>query len=580
MSTFAGAFIDPIKVMSVAVGTSGLGAAPVVSSAVCRLFGAFRAWCSVDVPMYAITTLTRVCGDALGSGALPRAGRLALTLWALLLAACAAQREAPAEVSPLVQCRTLVTALDQRVAHHGVGDQQDRRVAGFPYLRVNRMLASYRDELSTAAAYQQWLDELQRLGLAGWAVEYRNLPAPEQQRLWRQARAAQPGTLAFGQAIEQCVVLLREADEHDAQSRSALRHAAVVPDDYSLAKRTLGLYPLTSLAFRQGVSDWHEEVREDYALALAQLPRTGELRVYRPPPARRLAIDEVAAMLQRAAANSLALPTPTAAEQDALFASFAPVYAIDTASRDDRPGAPRWLAGGGLHVDVSAPVVYRYMSHTRFGGQALLQLNYLMWFPARPPDGRPDMLAGTLDGIVWRVTLGASGQPLAFDTIHPCGCYHLVFPGPGVTAREQSSKGNEPVLLPAQAPLPGAADPALVLRVASGTHYLQRVSVASDQHALTGHDPALAQSTPVMRAYRLVPADQLRSLDWRAPQRRSLYGDNALVRGSERLERYLFWPMGIASAGTMRQSGHQATAFIGRRHFDDADLFDALLYVP
>jgi hypothetical protein len=32
--------------------------------------------------------------------------------------------------------------------------------------------------------------------------------------------------------------------------------------------------------------------------------------------------------------------------------------------------------------------------------------------------------------------------------------------------------------------------------------------------------------------------------------------------------------MGIASAGAMRQWGRHATAFVGRRHFDDADLLE------
>jgi hypothetical protein len=32
--------------------------------------------------------------------------------------------------------------------------------------------------------------------------------------------------------------------------------------------------------------------------------------------------------------------------------------------------------------------------------------------------------------------------------------------------------------------------------------------------------------------------------------------------------------MGIASPGAMRQWGRHATAFIGRRHFDDPRLFD------
>jgi len=55
------------------------------------------------------------------------------------------------------------------------------------------------------------------------------------------------------------------------------------------------------------------------------------------------------------------------------------------------------------------------------------------------------------------------------------------------------------------------------------------------------------------------------------PERGGSFG---LVAGSERPERFLFWPMGIASAGAMRQWGRHATAFVGRRHFDDADLLE------
>ena len=56
---------------------------------------------------------------------------------------------------------------------------------------------------------------------------------------------------------------------------------------------------------------------------------------------------------------------------------------------------------------------------------------------------------------------------------------------------------------------------------------------------------------------------------------RSAYGSDGLVRGSERGERFFFWPMGIQSAGQMRQWGRHATAFVGRRHFDDPLLFDS-----
>ena len=58
--------------------------------------------------------------------------------------------------------------------------------------------------------------------------------------------------------------------------------------------------------------------------------------------------------------------------------------------------------------------------------------------------------------------------------------------------------------------------------------------------------------------------------------RRSLFGSDGLVAGSERAERWLLWPMGVPSPGAMRERGHHAIAFVGRRHFDDADLLDRL----
>jgi hypothetical protein len=70
------------------------------------------------------------------------------------------------------------------------------------------------------------------------------------------------------------------------------------------------------------------------------------------------------------------------------------------------------------------------------------------------------------------------------------------------------------------------------------------------------------------------PELALRSMPLPGGGRRSLYAQDAIVPGTERAERYILWPMGIASAGAMRQWGNHATAFVGRRHFDDPFLLD------
>ncbi len=100
-----------------------------------------------------------------------------------------------------------------------------------------------------------------------------------------------------------------------------------------------------------------------------------------------------------------------------------------------------------------------------------------------------------------------------------------------------------------------------MLRVESGTRYLRRVLV----------EPS---ATLGARTYAITPEDRLRHLARSDGTRRSLYGEDGLVAGTERSERFLLWPLGIASAGTMRQWGRHATAFIGKRHFDEAFLLE------
>jgi hypothetical protein len=111
-------------------------------------------------------------------------------------------------------------------------------------------------------------------------------------------------------------------------------------------------------------------------------------------------------------------------------------------------------------------------------------------------------------------------------------------------------------MIPQQAPV----EP-LVVRLDHGRHFIQRV------YADTGHRASRQLATA---AY-----DQLRSLPT-ATGYHSLFGQAGLIPGSERPERFILWPMGIRSPGAMRQWGHHAIAFVGRRHFDDPWLLQSL----
>ncbi|MCL5668664.1 MAG: hypothetical protein M1392_01410, partial [Gammaproteobacteria bacterium] len=338
---------------------------------------------------------------------------------------------------------------------------------------------------------------------------------------------------------------------------SALREAARVNDEYRDWQRVVGLYPLTALAFSHGIRRWQESARQTFATPLMELPLRGALVRYVPLERGALTRAEVAQILARSEHNPLRIPEPDAADKERLFAAFAPAFEIDVASDDDRIGAPR--RDHGPVIDIAQPVVYRYLSHTRYQGRNLLQLNYTIWFPARPRDGVFDLLGGRLDGVTWRVTLTPDGEPWVYDAMHNCGCYHLFFPASRAVTRVQPHSIEEQAFIPQAAPETQASY-SLTLRIAARTHYIQRV--------LAG--PAAPAPSVT---YQWADYEELRSLP--APHgRSSLFQGDGIVAGSERRERFLFWPMGIPNPGAMRQRGRHATAFVGKRHFDDADLLE------
>lgn len=456
------------------------------------------------------------------------------------------------------QCAGWYSALDREVTNAGVRDAQDTRIPGFPYVRVNRLLASFRHEAAAdERVLRAWADRLLELDVAARRHEIANLsregfdalPDPAA-RLSR--RIAARHTLFCGR-------VLRELDLANPASRAALVERAQVPDDYSLLSRVIGVYALSKVPFTKGVRRYQDEVLAAYGREPA-VPEGGTVVRYSPPAVARLSRATVAGILKRTAADSLGIPEPSDAEMDALFATYAPIIDIEITGDFDRFGALRWLPGAAMpRVDSADLAVYRNASWTRYRHLTLLQLAYTIWFPERPPDSDADIFSGKLDGLTWRVTLAPDGEPLVFDTIHACGCYHLFFPTPRAQVLAAPEEPPEWMFSPQTLPRFAEGERAVV-RVATRTHYVTRVSAAQDAESIVRFE---------LRRY-----DELRSLGRPGGGQRSAFGPDGLIAGTERAERYLFWPMGIDSAGAMRQWGRHATAFVGRQHFDDADLFE------
>jgi hypothetical protein len=487
------------------------------------------------------------------------------SIWILLTAGCAsvsapfqAHLEAP---SPRVRdCAGWYVALDQAVDRAARRDAQYSAVPGFPYLRTDRSFAGVRDRAAKSdAAYTAYVERLAELDLEAREHEIRNLPS----ELLEELAGFDPviARAATLQRTRDCGALLRELDFIRPEARTALLERAAVPDDYSTFGRVAGLYWLTRHAFVPGIRRWEDETRAGLERAAASgLPAGLPMVRYAPPGAGTTPRGAVAALLARAKLDPLQRVELSQRELDELAAIYAPSFEVDIRGDYDRFGQLRWPRSGEVpEVDASRPVVYVQAAQVPYRETSLLQLVYTIWFPERPPGSSMDPLAGRLDGLVWRVTLAPDGEPLVYDSIHPCGCYHMFFPTPRARPRPAPDDLEEWAFVPHE--LARVADGERpVVTLASATHYIERV--------------ALVRGRDSLARYALHPYNELRSLPRFGGGSRSVFGQDGLVAGTERLERWFFWPMGVPSAGAMRQWGRHATAFVGRRHFDDADLLE------
>jgi hypothetical protein len=502
-----------------------------------------------------------------------------------LLAGCAGPavtgRAAPSSESSA--CVAWYEQLDAVTRQAGVRDGGSHRVPGYPFLRADRFLASFGDEAANQpASFEAWVGRLAELDRDAREVELSNLPlqflplletdsAADKQRIRLQTqRCANQASLA----------LLQSASMATAPGRRLLTAQAQVPDDYSPAKRALGLYALTRVPFFAGVQRWQQTTADKFAAP----PSVDAAAVKRYTPAGEApSADRIAEIYKQRNPDAIGIPRFSPLDADLLLRAYAPDVHIETHGNFDRFGAMQWnpdralpgsLPPGSAQpptVLIDQPVMYQRIAYTRYQNQILLQLVYSVWFPERPLSGGIDLLGGQLDSVVLRLTLAPDGTPWLYDSIHSCGCYHLFFPTPSAKALAppSDSDGSPPqriewAFVPAALPALKVGQ-RMALHLESGTHYVE------------GLRPVAAAAEVPATPYALRPDGALRTLPVSGALggvTRSAFWPHGIVPGTERGERLLFWPMGIDNPGAMRQWGRQPTAFVGRRHFDDARLME------
>jgi hypothetical protein len=441
---------------------------------------------------------------------------------------------------PFGRCADFFDYLNQHVVQAGAIDPGSFRVQGYPYLRVDRFLASFREEISNEAAFASWVNRMQALDQNARKHEIANLP--------------NGGTPADKEALYQRVVscgnLLKASDFQDDRLRRELREKVTAPDDYILIRQILGIYPITRWFVAMGVSRWHDEVFRTFSVE----PPTGWQSI-RYVPATGDADPETCATVAHTQRDALGIPQYTADALETLFQCHAPVWKVETHRNDDRIGMPFWTSEGNLSVNTSRPITYTLLSYTRFQNVILTQLNYIIWFPSRPKVHIFDIYGGMLDGLNYRVTLDPQGEPLLYDSVHHCGCYYAAYPTPRLKIHEKIPYREPPLILKAPDNPPDRHW--ITVAMKSRTHFVRHLYPS-------GFD---ANSDTVV--YTMLPYDQLRSMKDAHGEYRSMFDQDSLVPGSQRLERWLFWPTGVYSAGAMRQWCRHAVAFAGRRHYDD-----------
>ncbi len=416
----------------------------------------------------------------------------------------------------------------------------------FPHLAFDRFSASLPASLTTLEGKSQWLAYVHGLGAKQLhsALAWQNSLSPQRREslLQCQEQLVQPSleSASFWQQM-------------DAEP-------VVIPSAYQPWKRVVGFYPLASLVAKGQIEEEQAHIQREFTRPLAH-PFHYDVRV-NDKNARDDAHLTIQKMVEQARGESaLNWPMLSAPEANQLLNHYAPVFTVETLSKADLPGALELDDDASPTINTNTPTLYQDISYTQFNGDTLLQLNYVLWFSARPAESTFDPYSGAFDAVNIRVTLDKQGTPLIVDSVHQCGCFHMVY-ALSPTLSFVESENEKPI----QQHL---AKPASSDRL--------HVSLSGSQHMIT--DLRFTGNIPAAIGLNTQPLDTLFTLKAPHGDVLSPFNQHGILAESARGERWFLWPFGVRNPGAMRQQGQHAIAFIGERHFDDAKIFNAILTI-
>jgi len=452
-------------------------------------------------------------------------------------------------------CQEFFERLDEKVKEADVRDASAFSVPGFPYLRTSRFLSALKERLKDEQERKIWVRWMQDLDLRSRKKEINHLPDEMVRSL---TSRDQPDRESLHGQMESCSSELLSHDQTDPDFYSLLQSFVDIPDEYSLILRTVGLYPFIALPVAVVTENSREKIRRRFEADLKDLPIDGSLRAFVPGKGQPLGRERIQEIIEESRENPLRVPLPDAIRKKELVEAFAPIFIQDMAASYDRPGEVRWK-NHRIEVNPEKPTVYYYFSHAFLTGEPILQINYAIWYSERGGERPPSIEKGHLDGLTTRISLDGQGSVFMVDVENNCGCYHLFAPDQERIDRILSRPLMFDAIVPQWLPEISTGD-RLGIRINSGWHQVQRLISVKE-----APDPV---------PYELVPYEVLETLPHEDGRTESIFNEHGIAKGSERVERFLLFSMGIPSVGSMRQRGHHAIELIGRVHFDDPFLFD------
>lgn len=446
--------------------------------------------------------------------------------------------------------------LDTEVKKAGVRDVSSQPVTHFPYLRNNRFLTFLGKRLKHNFQKQLWAEQMLSLNLSARKKEIQNLPDIAISRL-----ADQLGLESQRNAIVNRMIYLSSKlfkfDQGQINYYKSIQSAALYPDEYSTILRVIGLYPVASLPVAILTRRNRIKFKSWYSTPIDHLPTRGKVISIAPPENRNFFGKNLSEILH-SAQDGLGIPRLAEEEKKDLLLRFAPIFLQDVGALYDWPGEVVWDQDR-VRIKTEKPTVYYYFSFSFFKGKPVLQINYVSWYLERKGPNTPWIERGHLDGLTVRITLSPDGEPFMVDIMNNCGCYHFFVPSDKFV-RHQILKPLQPDAFVPQRLPNFFPQKRLGIRINSGWHQVQRIR---------------AENTPSDAiTYRLMPYTVLEMLPHEDGRTESIFNDKGIVKGSNRIEPLLLFPMGVPDVGSMRQRGHHAIELVGHAHFDDPDLFE------